>query len=192
MKINILNFKKMKGLIPTIVMDDKKQVLMLAYSSKGSLRRTLEKRKAIYYSRSRKKLWMKGEISGNYQEIMDIKYDCDKDCLLFIVKQKGVACHTGRYSCFGGEDFCLKKLYSIIQDRFENPKKSSYTSKILENEENIMEKIKEESKEVVDYEDRGNLIWEIADLTYFILTLMVKKGISMEEIKKELERRNST
>ena len=187
--IDKLDFRKMNGLIPTIVQDNRKQVLMLAYSSKESLIKTIKTRKATYYSRSRKRLWVKGETSGNYQGIIDIRYDCDKDTLLFIVKQKNVACHAGTYSCFGEKEFSLGELYEIISDRLKNPKEKSYTSKILKDEKLIKENIKEESEEVLNYTDRSNLIWEIADLTYFVMLLMVKKGISLQEIKNELWRR---
>jgi phosphoribosyl-AMP cyclohydrolase / phosphoribosyl-ATP pyrophosphohydrolase len=187
--ISPLDFDKNNGLIPTITQDEKGQVLMLAFSSKESLKKTFKSGKAVYYSRSRKRLWTKGETSGNFQKIITIKYDCDRDSLLFIVKQKNVACHLGKYSCFGDKEFSLEELYKIIEDRMTTPKADSYTSKIAVNEGIIKEKIKEESDEVINYKDKDNLIWEIADLTYFVMVLMAKNNISLTDVKNELWRR---
>jgi len=187
--ISLLDFKKNNGLIPTIVQDDKKQVLMMAFSSKESLIKTFKINKATYYSRSRKRLWTKGETSGNFQEIMKVKYDCDNDTLLFTVKQTNGACHLGKYSCFGNKEFSFQELYGIILDRIKNPQENSYTSKIAKDEKLIKNKIKEESEEIINYKNRDNLIWEIADLTYFIMVLMAKNVISLDDIKNELWRR---
>ena len=187
--ISLLDFKKNNGLIPTIAKDDKKQVLMLAFSNKESLLRTFRTGKATYYSRSRKKIWEKGETSANYPQILRVKYDCDKDALLFIVKQKNVACHNGNYSCFNDKEFSFEDLYGVISDRIINPKKGSYTSNIAADEKKIKEKIKEECREVLDYKDKDNLVWEIADLLYFIFVLMAKNGIALDDIKNELWRR---
>lgn len=186
---SLLDFRKNNGLIPTIVQDYKKQVLMLAFSNKESLLRTFKTGKATYYSRSRRKMWKKGETSGNYQEILRVKYDCDKDALLFIVKQKNVACHEGRYSCFEDKEFTLEGLYEAIADRILNPKEGSYTSKIASDEKKIKAKIKEECNEVLNYKDSDNLVWEIADLFYFVMVIMAKKGIILDDIKNELWRR---
>ncbi len=177
------------GLIPTIVQDTRGQVLMLAYSSGPSLAETFRTRQATYFSRSRNRLWKKGETSGNTQELLKVRYDCDRDSLLFIVKQKGAACHTGRYSCFGDKDFLLGDLYEVIKDRVANPAEGSYTSRLAADESLIMEKIREESDEVVDYKDRDNLVWELADLTYFMQVLMAKKGITIDDVRNELWRR---
>lgn len=187
--ISILDFNKNNGLIPTIVQDEQKQVLMLAFSNKESLIRTFATNKATYYSRSRKRLWTKGEISGNCQEILKIRYDCDRDALLFTVKQKNVACHKGEYSCFGDKDFNFQELYEIIDSRIKNPKANSYTSRIAKSESKIKEKIKEECLEVLEYQDKNNLIWEISDLLYFIFILMAKNGIGIKDIENELWRR---
>ena len=186
---SLLDFDKNNGLIPTIVQDGKKQILMLAFSSKESLLKTFKTNRATYYSRSRKKIWTKGETSGNYQEILRIKYDCDRDTLLFIVKQKNAACHEGKYSCFGEREFSFEKLYDVVSDRLINIKKSSYTSKIAMNENKIKEKIKEECLEILDYKDKNNLIWEISDFFYFIFILMAKNKIEIKDIENELWRR---
>ncbi len=190
--ISLLDFEKNNGLIPTIVQDVKGQVLMLAFSSKGSLLQTLRTGNAAYYSRSRGKLWTKGETSGNYQQIVRVKYDCDRDALLFIVEQKNAACHLRKYSCFGDgkEEFSLQKLYDIIRDRLKNPRAGSYTFQIGMDETEIMAKIREEADEVLRYKDKNNLTWEIADLTYFIMVLMAKNNISLTDVRNELWRRS--
>lgn len=187
----ILNFKKCNGLIPTVVQEQNKNVLMLAYSSKESLKRTIKTKKATYFSRSRNSLWIKGEESGNFQIMERIFYDCDADSLLFRVKQIGFACHTGAYSCFKNTRFSIRYLYDLINDRIKNSGiKESYTKRLAEDISLLLSKIQEESLELINYTDRDNLIWEIADLTYFILVLMATKKISPDEIVNELWRRN--
>lgn len=189
--ISLIDFQKQEGLVPTIVQDEHSQILMLAFSSQDSLTQALVKKEGIYYSRSRKSIWIKGETSGNHQILNRVKYDCDQDALLFIVHQEGVACHLQRYSCFGNKEFKLSDLYDILQDRIVNPVFNSYTSKISKDERLIIEKIKEESNEVVNYTDEDNLVWEIADLLYFIMVLMAKKNITLQDILNELwSRRN--
>ncbi len=187
--ISLLDFEKNKGLIPTIVQNKNKDILMLAYSNKESLKLALRNGKGTYFSRSRNEIWQKGYTSGNPQELLMVRYDCDRDTLLFTVKQKGIACHEGRYSCFSDKEFDFEELYDVLVDRLENPKTDSYTSKIITDESKVMEKIKEECEEVMNYKDRENLVWEIADLTYFVMVLMAKKGITIDEIKNELSRR---
>ncbi|MDP3765552.1 MAG: bifunctional phosphoribosyl-AMP cyclohydrolase/phosphoribosyl-ATP diphosphatase HisIE, partial [Nanoarchaeota archaeon] len=187
--VSLLDFDKNNGLIPTIVQDDKKQVLMLAFSNKGSLLKTLKTGKATYYSRSRKRIWTKGETSGNYQEIIRAKYDCDRDTLLFMVKQKNIACHEGKYSCFGEKEFNFEELYDVVNNRINNPRNNSYTSKIAVSENKIKEKIKEECLELLEYTDKNNLIWEVSDLIYFIFVLMAKNGITIDDVNNELWRR---
>jgi phosphoribosyl-ATP pyrophosphohydrolase/phosphoribosyl-AMP cyclohydrolase len=164
---------------------------MLAFSSQDSLKQALVQKEGIYYSRSRNSIWIKGKTSGNYQSLCQARYDCDQDTLLFTVRQFGVACHLQRYSCFGNKEFKLSDLYEIIQDRILNPIAYSYTSKISKDEQLIIEKIKEESNEVINYTNDENLVWEIADLMYFIMVLMAKKGIKIQDILNELwSRRN--
>ena len=186
-----LDFQKLESLIPTIVQDEHNQILMLAFSSQDSLTQALIQKKGIYYSRSRKSIWIKGETSGNYQMLNKVRYDCDQDALLFNVRQEGVACHLQRYSCFGNKEFKLSDLYEIIQERILNPTPNSYTSKISKDERLIIEKIREESNEVINYTNDENLSWEIADLFYFVMVLMAKKGIKLQDILNELwSRRN--
>lgn len=187
--IKVIDFDKCNGLVPTIAQDINGQVLMLAYSTKESLKESFRKGFATYFSRSRKKLWTKGETSGNTQKLISVKFDCDKDAILFKVLQKNNACHTGSYSCFNEKDFCLNDLYSVLCERINDMSKDSYTSKVAGDEKLLYEKIIEEANEVINYTDRDNLVWEIADLTYFIMVMMAKKGILMQEIVDELGRR---
>ena len=187
--VELLDFKKNKGLIPTITQDDKNQVLMLAYSTKESLNESFEKRTATYWSRSRNKIWVKGNTSGNFQKLIKVRYDCDKDTLLFTVKQKNVACHLGNYSCFGDKDFNVKDVFEVIKSRVNFPLNNSYTSKISKSEETIKEKLLEEAQEVANYESKDNLVWEVADLAYFTMVLMAKNGITIDQVKNELRGR---
>ena len=175
------------GLIPTITLDTASQVLMLAYSNRESLEMTFKTGRSCYYSRSREKLWMKGEISGNIQIFRKIRTDCDGDALLMTVDQKGHACHTGKYSCFGNKGFSLKELYDVIRKRIENPTSSSYTSKLTE--EILKKKIVEEAHELVEAEKSENVIWEAADLLYFIHVLLAKRDVPTDAVLKELQRR---
>lgn len=186
--VSSIDFKK--GLIPTIVQDSSSRVLMLAYSSSESLSLTFKTGKPTYFSRSRNKIWVKGETSGNTQDLITVRFDCDNDALLFTVYQKNVACHTGSYSCFSDKTFTLSDLYEIIEDRKKNPV-GSYTSNLVKDERKIKEKIIEEAGEVVFYKDRQNLVEELADLFYFMNALMVNKEVSMKEVLSELEVRSN-
>lgn len=186
---DMIDFEKGSGLVPTIVEDEKGQILMLAYSNRQSLLQTFKTGLGTYFSRSRNEIWVKGKTSSNVQTFITARYDCDRDTLLFRVKQENRACHLEQYSCFGDQRFSLSNLYEVIAERIENPSPKSYTSKIAEQESSIMAKIQEESAEVLNYVDRENLVWEISDLTYFLLVLMAKKRITPDEIRNELWRR---
>lgn len=188
--INNLDFDKQDGLIPTIVQDyDSKQVLMLAYSTPDSLKMTFEKGLATYYSRSRKELWTKGETSGNVQELMQARYDCDFDTILFKVKQKGNACHLGRYSCFEDKEFAICQLYELLLDRKKNLPENSFTTKLFKNEFYLKRKLMEEAFEVVNFEQGDGLGWEASDLIYFLLTFMAKHDITPRDILNNLASR---
>ena len=166
-----------KGLIPAVVQDvDTKEVLMLAYMNKESMKKTLIEKRACYFSRSREKLWTKGETSGNTQEVVEFYFDCDKDTILLLVKQKGVACHTGEYSCFFNEVLCdeevlkgelIDRLYELIKDRKNNPKEGSYTNYLFDKGlDKILKKVGEESAEVIigaKNENKNEIIYEIKD-----------------------------
>ncbi|MCY3410775.1 MAG: phosphoribosyl-ATP diphosphatase [Candidatus Heimdallarchaeota archaeon] len=184
--LEILDFSK--GLIPTIVQDKSGRVRMLAYSSKESILRSIESGYATYYSRSRKELWTKGMTSGNIQKLLSIRSDCDADSLIFTVDQLGSSCHTGKQTCFGDLSFSLDDLYNTLLER-SNSNKSTYSTNLLRDEELIKSKILEEAEEVVKFEDRQNLIWELADLQFFMTALMVQQGINPAEVINELWRR---
>ncbi len=176
-------------LLPTITQDPFGNVLMLAYSNKESLYKTLREGKVTYYSRSRKALWTKGETSGNRQSFICIRPDCDRDTLLIRAHQKGVACHLGNYSCFGDKPFDLNLLYDIVRDRFANPSPKSYTAKLAQGDL-LKEKIMEEAEEVCDARSLDDKIWEVGDLLYFLTCYLAKEGISFAQVFNELQRRD--
>ncbi len=199
------DFNKMK-LIPAIVQDYKtKDVLMLAYVNEDSYKYMLENKQTCFFSRSRNKLWHKGETSGNYQKIKEMYLDCDRDTLLILVKQLGSgACHTGNYSCFFNtvmnNDELLNEsidildvIYSNIEDRADNPKENSYTNYLLtEGTDKICKKIGEEATETViaaKNNSKEELIGEIGDLVYHTLVLMYNKQVSIDDVKSLLKER---
>lgn len=185
-----LNFEKTDGLIPTIVQDVvSKQVLMLAYSTPESLRKTFESGLATYFSRSRQELWTKGMTSGNTQEFQTACFDCDQDALLFKVKQNGNACHFDRFSCFEEKEFSIEQLYSVLQSRKAELPEKSFTTKLFKDNFFLKRKIMEEAFEVVNFEQGDGLQWEVADLAYFVLTFMVENGISVQEVVNNLASR---
>ena len=186
-----LDFKKSKdGLIPTIVQDkNTKQVLMLAYSNKESVLKSLTTGKATYYSRSRKELWTKGETSGNTQELVSAKFDCDKDTILYKVVQNGNACHLGTYSCFEDKDFSLYELYKLIVERKQKLPENSYTTKLFKDEFYLKRKVMEEAFETVNFEMGDGLGWEAADLIYHLLVFMAMHDIAPNDIINNLASR---
>ncbi|MBE3593115.1 MAG: bifunctional phosphoribosyl-AMP cyclohydrolase/phosphoribosyl-ATP diphosphatase HisIE [Thermoanaerobacter sp.] len=191
-----------KGLIPAIVQDYyTKQVLMLAYMNEESLKLTLEKGETYFFSRSRGKIWHKGETSGNTQKVKKIFYDCDEDALLIQVEAKGPACHTGNISCFyrsfdeETEDGIeiLNKLYERIKGRKINPVEGSYTNYLFEKGiDKILKKVGEEATEVViasKNDSKDEIVYEVSDLIYHLMVLLVEKNITLNDIYNELERR---
>ena len=200
--INELKFDE-KGLIPAIVVDaDTKKVLTLAYMNKESLEISLEKELTCFFSRSRNELWLKGETSGNFQHIVNITADCDKDALVIEVKKDGPACHTGSDSCFyervfesdSLNPFSLDSLMEMLKGRKINKKEGSYTTYLFEKGlDKILKKVGEESTEVIiaaKDDDKKETIYEIADLMYHVMVLMVEMGISVDDVKHELASRN--
>lgn len=187
--VNLVDFQKQNNLVPTIVQDvETKQVLMLAYSSKESLLKAFELRKATYYSRSRNELWTKGLTSGNTQELLNVRIDCDRDTLLFTVKQKGPACHTEAYTCFEEDkEFNWHSLYRVLEDRANNLPEKSYTTKLLKNDHLMKRKINEEAFEVITAKDNEELAWEVADLLYHVSVMMAKNNVSVKDIFSQLE-----
>jgi phosphoribosyl-AMP cyclohydrolase / phosphoribosyl-ATP pyrophosphohydrolase len=179
-----------QGLIPTIVQDAYGQQLMLAYSSPESIKLALKQGKGIYYSRSRKEIWEKGKTSGHMQELISCRADCDRDTLLFTVKQTDAACHTNSYSCFGSHlatpEFSVPGLFDLLKQRKKDLPEDSYTTTLFNSRKKLLKKISEEAFEVVTYESKENLRWEIADLLYFVSTLAVAEGIEWQDIVNEL------
>lgn len=192
-----------KGLIPAIVVDAKtKQVLTLAYMNEESLKVSMEKGLTCFFSRSRNELWLKGETSSNYQHIVSITADCDKDALTILVEKDGPACHTGAESCFFNEvwesdelsEFSLSSLMKLIEGRKTEKKEGSYTTYLFEKGiDKILKKVGEESTEVIiaaKADDKKETVYEIADLTYHVMVLMIQMGISLEDIYEELKSRH--
>lgn len=192
-----------KGLIPAIVVDaENGQVLTLAYMNEQSLRISMEKGLSCFWSRSRQELWLKGETSGNYQHIVSITADCDRDALVVKVRKDGPACHLGTDSCFSyplwqneaAEPFSLSALSDLIKGRKASMQEGSYTSYLFEKGiDKILKKVGEESTEVIiaaKADDKKETVYEIADLTYHVLVLMIEMGISLDDIYAELASRH--
>ncbi len=200
-----------RGLVPAIAQDYKtEEVLMMAYMNKQSLLKTIETGKVHYWSRSREKLWLKGETSGHFQYVKSIHLDCDGDTLLIKIEQIEAACHTGNYSCFYREIHregvkemekielnnkakILQEVYDVIVDRTINPKEGSYTNYLFEKGlDKILKKVGEETAEVIiasKNKDKAEIQYEIADLLYHLFVLMVERGVSLDDIYDELAKR---
>lgn len=200
--IDELKFDK-DGLIPAVVVDEvSKRVLTLAYMNRESLEISIEKGLTCFWSRSRGELWLKGETSGNYQHIVSITADCDKDALVVVVEPDGPACHLGTESCFENpvfesetlHDFSLQSLMTMLEGRKREKKEGSYTTYLFEKGlDKILKKVGEESTEVIiaaKAEDKDETIYEIADLAYHVMVLMIEAGISIEDIHRELASRH--
>ena len=203
----MIDIEKLKfdenGLIPAVVVDAfSKKVLTVAYMNKESLKVTMEKGLTCFYSRSRQELWLKGETSGNYQHIVSITADCDYDALTVVVEKDGPACHKGTDSCFtqpvyqsdDRHEFSYEGLMNLIEGRKSEKKEGSYTTYLFEKGlDKILKKIGEESTEVIiaaKAEDKKETVYEIADLAYHLMVLMVESGITVEDIQKELASRH--
>ena len=202
LNIDELKFDE-KGLIPAIVVDAKtKNVLTLAYMNRESLAVSMEKGLTCFWSRSRNELWLKGETSGNYQHIVSITADCDKDALVVMVEKEGPACHTGADSCFNDivwesderHEFSYEGLMKLIEGRKTEKKEGSYTTYLFEKGlDKILKKVGEECTEVIiagKADDKKETIYEIADLAYHVMVLMIQMGISLEDIHDELASRH--
>ena len=200
--INTLKFDE-KGLIPAIVVDtETKKVLTLAYMNRESLQISMEKGLTCFWSRSRQELWLKGETSGNYQHIVSITADCDRDALVVEVRKDGPACHKGTDSCFNediyqGEaipGFQYEALMEMLAGRKANPQEGSYTSYLFSKGlDKILKKVGEECTEVIisaKDQDKANTIYEIGDLMYHTMVLMLEMGITLDDIKKEMAGRH--
>lgn len=200
--INTLKFDD-KGLIPAVVVDaTSKKVLTLAYMNKESLEISIKEQKTCFFSRSRQELWRKGETSGNYQHIVSITADCDNDALVVLVNKDGPACHTGTDSCFNNtvfesEDnhaFSMDGLYDLLVGRKNDKPEGSYTTYLFEKGiDKILKKVGEECTEVIiagKANDKAETVYEVADLAYHVMVMMVEMGITVDDIKKELASRH--
>lgn len=203
----MLNIDELKfdesGLIPAVVVDSiTGRVLTVAYMNRESLEISMERGLTCFWSRSRKELWLKGETSGNYQHIVSITADCDRDALTVVVEKDGPACHKGTDSCFNEilyesderHRFTLEGLMQLIEGRKNEKKEGSYTTYLFEKGiDKILKKVGEESTEVIiaaKADDRAETVYEIADLAYHVMVLMVQMGISVEDIHRELASRH--
>ena len=203
----MINIEELKfderGLIPAVVVDAiTREVLTVAYMNKESLKISMEKGLTCFYSRSRNELWLKGETSGNYQHIVSITADCDKDALTVVVEKDGPACHTGTNSCFTNpvyqseklNQFTLDGLYGLLLDRRAKMPEGSYTTYLFEKGiDKILKKVGEECTEVIiagKADDKRETVYEIADLAYHVMVLMCEMGISVEDVHRELASRH--
>ncbi|MBR5388810.1 MAG: bifunctional phosphoribosyl-AMP cyclohydrolase/phosphoribosyl-ATP diphosphatase HisIE [Clostridia bacterium] len=202
LKIEDIKFDE-NGLVPAIVVDSvSKRVLTLAYMNAESLKVTMEKGLTCFYSRSRKELWLKGETSGNYQHVVSVTADCDRDALVVSVRPEGPACHLGTTSCFNDavylseedQDFSYEELMELIKGRKTDKKEGSYTTYLFEKgRDKILKKVGEESTEVIiagKADDKKETIYEIADLFYHVFVLMADMGITTADIFNELKSRH--
>ena len=200
--INELKFDE-KGLIPAVVVDAiTKKVLTVAYMNRESLQISIEKGLTCFYSRSRNELWLKGETSGNYQHIVSITADCDNDALVVVVEKDGPACHKGTDSCFTNSvwqsdelhEFSLQNLYDMLVGRKVEKPEGSYTTYLFEKGiDKILKKVGEESTEVIiagKADDKAETVYELADLAYHAMVLMVQMGITVEDVHRELASRH--
>jgi phosphoribosyl-ATP pyrophosphohydrolase/phosphoribosyl-AMP cyclohydrolase len=196
-----------QGLIPAVVQDvHTKEVLMVAYMNQETVQMTLETGKATFWSRSRQQVWVKGETSGNYLNVKQVRVDCDADCLMILAEPEGPACHTGNRSCFyrkvEGDALVedtqetgdiLMHLCAVTEDRKKNPQPGSYTNYLLEKgEDKILKKVGEEAAEVViagKNRSKEEISYEVADLMYHLSVMLVDNGMSWAEIYEELEKR---
>ena len=193
-----LDFAKGNGLIPAIIQDNQTDtVLMLGYMDKEALKKTISTKMVTFYSRSKDRLWTKGETSGNYLHLKSIQVDCDNDTLLIRAKPDGPACHTGDDTCFGDVNerkFFLHKLGKIIRQRKAEGDPASYTNKLLNRGINkIAQKVGEEAVElVIEAKDSNHRLFvgEAADLLYHFMVLLEAKEIRLKEIEQELKRRH--
>lgn len=193
-----INFSKLNGLVPCIVQDAKtRNVLMLGFMNEEAYQKTMQQKQVVFYSRTKNRLWTKGETSGNFLEVVDIITDCDNDTLLIKVNPAGPVCHTGADTCFNekNDQWNLDSLAAVIKDRKKNPLKGSYTNKLFDSGINkVAQKVGEEAVElVIEAKDDNKELFlnESADLMYHFLVLLTAKGYSLEEVVGVLKKRHS-
>ncbi|HLO66940.1 MAG TPA: phosphoribosyl-ATP diphosphatase [Holophaga sp.] len=187
-----LDWDKQGGLLPVAVQDEAGRLLMVAYTDRATLVEALARGRGIYWSRSRQARWEKGATSGHTQVLLRATADCDRDTLRFLVRQEGPACHTGRATCFGEADFALEDLESTLRERAQDPVAGSYTARLFREEGLLAAKLAEEAVEVAEAGTADELVWEGADLLYFLMVRLAQGGVRMEQVLRELERRRKT
>ncbi|BDU71719.1 phosphoribosyl-ATP diphosphatase [Mesoterricola silvestris] len=187
-----LDWDKQGGLIPAAVMDEAGRLRMVAYENPQCLREALERGRGVYWSRSRGGRWEKGEQSGHGQELLRVEADCDRDTLRFVVRQEGPTCHTGSGTCFGRAEFALADLEATLGSRLEEAAPGSYTARLYREEGLLAAKLQEEAAEMAEAATPDELVWEGADLLYFLMVRLAKGGVRMEQVLRELERRATT
>jgi phosphoribosyl-ATP pyrophosphohydrolase/phosphoribosyl-AMP cyclohydrolase len=197
-----VDFSKSEGLVPAIVQDaDTGAVLMLAYMNREALEETLKRKRAVFYSRSKQRLWEKGETSGHTLELVDLAVDCDADTLLVTARPRGPACHNGTLTCFGDEPRAaatdiafLARLESVIAQRATEKPDASYTAKLLDKGiSRVAQKVGEEGVELALAgvgDTRDKVVGESADLLFHLLVLLRARGVKLSEVTQELERRH--
>ena len=202
LKIDDIKFNH-HGLVPAVVVDaTSKKVLTVAYMNRESLEISMAEGRTCFWSRSRQKLWRKGEESGNVQHIVEIIADCDRDALVVLVNKEGPACHLGTDSCFADKlyisesesAFSVQGLYEMLEGRKKDKPEGSYTTYLFEKGlDKILKKVGEECTEVIiaaKAEDKRETVYEIADLMYHVMVLMVEAGISVDDVMAELASRH--
>jgi phosphoribosyl-AMP cyclohydrolase / phosphoribosyl-ATP pyrophosphohydrolase len=196
--IKKIEFEKLNGLVPCIVQDAKTlRVLMLGFMNEEAYNKTLLEKRVTFYSRSKQRLWTKGETSGNFLELVNIIIDCDNDTLLVKANPLGPACHTGADTCFNerNDTWNISSLESTIKERKENPKKGSYTNSLLDSGINkVAQKVGEEAVElVIEAKDNNKELFlgEAADLMYHYLVLLAAKGYSLADVTEVLKARHA-
>ena len=195
----MLDFNKMNGLVPAIIQDaETAKVLMLGYMNQEAYDKTVKTGLVTFYSRTRQRLWTKGEESGNFLDVVSIKEDCDQDTLLIQVHPRGPVCHTGTDTCWGEVNsepvMFLKELQQFIQKRHEEMPEGSYTTSLFKSGINKMaQKVGEEAVETIIEATNGTnerLIYEGSDLLYHLIVMLTAKGLSIEDLARELEERH--
>ncbi|WP_407398616.1 bifunctional phosphoribosyl-AMP cyclohydrolase/phosphoribosyl-ATP diphosphatase HisIE [Treponema sp.] len=186
-----LDWEKTNGMVPVIAQSVNGEVLMMGFSNKEAVAKTFDTGKLTFFSRTRNVLWTKGETSGHFLEVVKMRVDCDRDTILATVIPHGGACHTGSFTCFGAEPderSSMERLYATISERFANPRPGSYTATL--NDKRVREKVEEEAEEICEAEGKDEVIWEAADLLYFVSVLMYKEGVTWQDVYNELDRRH--
>jgi phosphoribosyl-ATP pyrophosphohydrolase len=178
------------GLWPTVVCDELGRALGLVYSNRDSVRQAIETRRGVYWSRSRNSLWVKGESSGAAQELVAIGLDCDRDALLFTVRQSGEGfCHLDTWTCWG-DDRGLGRLARRLRDRSDIAPEGSYTKRVLEDPKLLRAKLLEEARELGAARGTDQVVWEAADVFYFTLVALARAGVPLADVAAELDRRS--